>query len=790
MPAIHVRRGAIQPPLGYAELDTSFFLYNDLVMAWDPVTQLNLKTEEPPIQVLGGGSTDGVVNTNLGYGRKFNGSAYGLQYGNTEYAVNRAGITHLIVVSDLVMPTWGGIISTSDASGNASFSWQRSNNLNSFYLSNANSGFTLGDFTKLTQKTDVLMATMPRQGISANGEIYVNGFRYATSVAGTTAASYPRYYNILQERTRNATYNCTGVVHTTMMFRRQITRSEAIELSANPWQAFRFSAHRIYSLPQKIARYQQGVARASQLNAQPGSKNIKINYDNSITQGLYAATVPGLGCIVNNTAHISSPNATITASKDLMITQDATGAAGIFFPKRYLQARTELFIMNCPLRRTYGRWLAFGSNDGFNGEYSNTEVGWVIHGTAWNSKTKVFNGQSPITLVGGERIIVGTWSMNENSGLGSVFVNGVSVTNQSGVAQTTPSVRVQSTAQEYGGPAQTAGTGISLFLAWDRVLSASEIRSISENPWQVFTNASVVRSPIKRKAPHIHTSKTKQYQPTGGVELDPKWSNAHVAILGHTPTTNYGNSQSNYRPQGSGIIIRSNAYGAGTEASSYTSTGYWVSRTANPFMDNWPGVTVISEFVVLSDLASSTYPSISSYVPAGEFYGGWNLTIEKDTANRRLFYWRAGNNSTALCSTGYYGYTPPADEYAVGDHFRVVCTFSRDKARMEFHSSRNGVPLMSVHNLGTSPGWRNMMSTESIGGYYRTTHRALHNPINLVAVLPYAVESNTCRELLDNPYQIFRSTTRKVIIGPGMKATPTLIDPSFNLAIPSVRANY
>lgn len=208
-----------------------------------------------------------------------------------------------------------------------------------------------------------------------------------------------------------------------------------------------------------------------------------------VGRGLVALTLPGYGDVFSNT-HAVLPSATsVLAGRSGRLQHqavDGTIGFSIRRPRVDTFAKTLLFVQEVKARVLYGGWLgAEAGKDGVSGQYADTELGFNIHGSGWNTQTKVFDGQAPVSLIGQPRTIVVKWSAFENSGYGRAWVDGVEVARTGGSPQTSVSL---GTAETSGGDYGTDqnGSGISVFAEFREALSDDEIVSLSRNPWQLF----------------------------------------------------------------------------------------------------------------------------------------------------------------------------------------------------------------------------------------------------------------------------------------------------------------
>ncbi len=204
-----------------------------------------------------------------------------------------------------------------------------------------------------------------------------------------------------------------------------------------------------------------------------------------LSRGLYSANVAGLGDILAPPKPLPTDSAITVCAKGKLVSQATPGSSssGIYCPKRLLTERTILFTQYCTSRKLYGNWLSIGI-DRWRGEYSDTELGWIIHGAGWNDSATVFSGDAPYSLVGRNSCIAGVWGKSISGGAGRVFVDGLEIAG-SGSSYADNCDRTNSSAISDGGASQQV-SGIGLYYEFDKALSADEVKILSDNPWQIF----------------------------------------------------------------------------------------------------------------------------------------------------------------------------------------------------------------------------------------------------------------------------------------------------------------
>lgn len=241
-------------------------------------------------------------------------------------------------------------------------------------------------------------------------------------------------------------------------------------------------------------------------------------------------------------------------------------------------------------------------------------------------------------------------------------------------------------------------------------------------------------------------------QPQLAAKLAANYSDAVLAWLPQAPLSDGGNRYTKIWTQQGALAIDASASGVGRYSSSYTTNNRLTGVTANPATESWPGVTVVA-CITARAISSGQFPSIAAWMPVGELFGGFNLSLERDgnAPTPTMIYWRAGNSTTQLTPTTY-GTVPASDQYSTGDAITIVAGW--DGATIWMVVNRNGV-ITSTSNAH-APGWRNASSLFSLLGYerpaasYRTTPHLVHG----VVVLPRSLRSGA-EEIARNPWQLF-----------------------------------
>jgi len=248
-------------------------------------------------------------------------------------------------------------------------------------------------------------------------------------------------------------------------------------------------------------------------------------------------------------------------------------------------------------------------------------------------------------------------------------------------------------------------------------------------------------------------------QPQEAGRLADAYSDAVIAWLPHDLTGNGGNL-GRFTHQGA-LTHSVTPSGLAYHSSDYAANNRLTGRTLNPATLNWPGVTVVARLTAAA-LPTSSYPAVVSWLPEGEYYGGFNLSVETSDAGRTFIYWRAGNNTAAITPTGYYDLQPSSDEYALGDKLTIVAGW--DGATTWIVLNRNGV--IYSHSSAHTGGWRNLDSLVALLGYERSGYRTSTHEVGGVAVFPRDLRASAM-DLVQNPWQIFAPQTIWVPVSAG-----------------------
>lgn len=132
-----------------------------------------------------------------------------------------------------------------------------------------------------------------------------------------------------------------------------------------------------------------------------------------------------------------------------------------------------------------------------------------MHGPDWNTQDTAYssssvNNQYPLK---GTKFIY-SWGIDSYSGRGRLFRDGVELT---GYANTKTTLCNLNSSSFGGFLSVTAGstTDTNLLVVWDRALSDAEIKSLSDNPWQIFNSDKPL--PPLSLAPHEVVTPRKSY---------------------------------------------------------------------------------------------------------------------------------------------------------------------------------------------------------------------------------------------------------------------------------------
>ena len=134
----------------------------------------------------------------------------------------------------------------------------------------------------------------------ANGVtgIVVNGLSNATqvSVAGSWLSSWTgatAYVGTQRQWPLTADDDANIEVSLFARIPQNISQSELVSLSNNPWQIFKPNSGRLYFLPATTTAFKGGRFLPQRWKTQPQG-NIEIDWNNFVTKGLFLATAPGI----------------------------------------------------------------------------------------------------------------------------------------------------------------------------------------------------------------------------------------------------------------------------------------------------------------------------------------------------------------------------------------------------------------------------------------------------------------------------------------------------------------
>lgn len=237
-----------------------------------------------------------------------------------------------------------------------------------------------------------------------------------------------------------------------------------------------------------------------------------------------------------------------------------------------------------------------------------------------------------------------------------------------------------------------------------------------------------------------------RWQPQGLVRPADDYADMQVGWMPTTGEYNIG-ALPNWTRQGTPTKTITKA-GRAEFSSSYTTNNRYTGASINPNTANWPGVTVVVNLFTQTH-ASNTYPGVMGWVPVGEFYGGYLLSIERDIGGKNLLYWRAGDSGSQITSTTYAS-VPTSNGWEVGEELTIVAGW--DKAKIWMMVNRNG-SLVYNENAHVF-GWRNSTALHSVLGYFRSTNRTLPHALSLAASIPRDLRGDA-QKLAENPWRLF-----------------------------------
>ncbi len=230
----------------------------------------------------------------------------------------------------------------------------------------------------------------------------------------------------------------------------------------------------------------QRIVRTSQPQTPVG-----IDWANPITRGLNSTYLPHIGDVVSGKTLPKVNAITAPGISGLGHTPTTPGTVGTGIPVTLYDttALTQLlFFYAGASYGSYDNYCGSGSvNEAFSSGLSNTIQTWSIHGTNWNTGAAIWTNASGVSFYGSDSLVLARWDAAKNSGYGEVWRNGAKLANGSSVPLTTASNSKSTgsggTNYRNGGP---AGAKLYLRATWNRALSDAEIKSLSDNPWQIF----------------------------------------------------------------------------------------------------------------------------------------------------------------------------------------------------------------------------------------------------------------------------------------------------------------
>lgn len=252
-------------------------------------------------------------------------------------------------------------------------------------------------------------------------------------------------------------------------------------------------------------------------------------------------------------------------------------------------------------------------------------------------------------------------------------------------------------------------------------------------------------------------------QPQEAVRLAPDYSDAAFGWLATAPERNLGSLFDRWTRQGAPTLGASE-HGLGWRSDAYGTNNRWTGPSATPSALAWPGVTVVAvvQTAGTNNSGDDNYAGPISWVPVGEFTGGFNLTIEWTSAGTgRPIYWRAGNNTAELSPRGYN--QGVGNDYVVGDRLVIVGTFTPSTSEFALTVNRNGrVNRNTATHLSS---WGTASSLISSGGYERSGHRTTQHYTAMSMVLPRTLAVQQQLSIAESPWQLFEPRREWVGVG-------------------------
>lgn len=359
--------------------------------------------------------------------------------------------------------------------------------------------------------------------ISPNGKLHFFGMGWdGTDIYGYSSgvANYPAVqtiafaeYAALDSNRRtwigksgvadgSETYNDgQGFVSLALAWNRPLTLDEYAELWADPEKVFRSSRNRVYyAEPRTTTPY---ISTSKIRRRRQPEIVVGVDQNNSLSSGLVFALLPPLRVDAYTQKTIS------TNSGSLLFSQNGCGLARLYNSSSADQIevtdtlqRGVTYITGVSRNTAiYERLLANSANNQ-NLEIFTENDGHTFDlmrdGGRWGAAT--IDGVSAYTVI--------AWAQGADASVApDAYVNGDTVsvsTVLAGSASPTSAAGTYYIGLAGNGSDYGSALGMNFSFLWNRKLSASEIRSISDNPWQILTT----------KRSRIYSFATPQYNVT------------------------------------------------------------------------------------------------------------------------------------------------------------------------------------------------------------------------------------------------------------------------------------
>jgi len=344
-------------------------------------------------------------------------------------------------------------------------------------------------------------------------DIYINGVFNRLSSSGLWTGTTTQIFNeqAFYARTDYPQY----FTQIALFWNRRLANVEQVSMSGNPWQLFRPQTRILYSIPSAPANLVAGRLLKRRYQTQPAG-DVQVNWAHPLARGLIYAQVPGSarrGFFRLSDPQITSANFGTGLSNSIFAYSTAAGTNGLGIKGRSAMtdtAGTTSGTLNL-------RSSAAGGNPVYT--YAGVFERSVLDTTQQSIATFAINGGQALTTItqnsGGS---VSTFSTRFVDGSANTEIYNATVTNLITDKKLNVVFSVYENGQEPIGIVNNTqlvldnnvnfdgistsfsanylnATGTYVGLAtffWTRILSASEIASFTQNPWQLFIPAKPV----------------------------------------------------------------------------------------------------------------------------------------------------------------------------------------------------------------------------------------------------------------------------------------------------------